>query len=480
MRTRLSDNDLRSVRARADLEHLRSCARCQEFGSALRWRPPQLAALAPPPASAPALAAAGAAAGAPALRPQPGSSRAPAPRSRGGGRGGGGGGGGGAARRPFPLAPGSRNFRAALVGLVALALAAVTIVPALVGSDDPPAPPAVVAAGAFPDRLYVPNGLEGTVDVIDPSNFRILDRLDVGRMPQHVIPSWDMKRLYVLNAGSNTVTQIDPKTATKVKTIAVPGPDNLYWTIDGKTAVVVSENLARVDFRHPDTFSLIKGLPIPGNGPNHLDFSGDGSFMVLTTELDGRAFRIDTKRMEISGQMQFSEGSRPVDVMLIPSAPAPAGEAGAAGEARLRTADFSGSTEFFVADQGRDGVAVVDGARMRQTAFIPTGKGAHGFALSHDGRWLYVTNRLGGSISRIDVQSRAVTDTWNVGGSPDMVQVSPDGRSLNASNRFDGTVTVLDAETGKVLRTITVGAGPHGLCRFPQPARLSTGHCVFR
>src|SRR5207248_94767 len=51
MRTQLSDNDRREPRGRADVEHLRTCARCQEFGAALRWRPPQLAALAPPPGS---------------------------------------------------------------------------------------------------------------------------------------------------------------------------------------------------------------------------------------------------------------------------------------------------------------------------------------------------------------------------------------------------------------------------------------------
>jgi YVTN family beta-propeller protein len=70
--------------------------------------------------------------------------------------------------------------------------------------------------------------------------------------------------------------------------------------------------------------------------------------------------------------------------------------------------------------------------------------------------------------------------TWQVGGNPDMVQLSPDGKTLWTTNRFDGTVTVVNASTGKVERTIAVGAGPHGLCMFPQPGRFSTGHCMFR
>src|SRR5207244_3222447 len=212
----------------------------------LRWRPPQLAALAPPPGSmALAPSTAGAAVGAPPLRPrpQPGPSREPAPRPGRGGRG-----GGGATRRPFPIDPGSRGFRAGLVGLVVIALGAVAVVPTLVSSKHaaPPGAPGRAAAGGFPEPLYVPNGPEGTV--------------------------------------------------------------------------VVGENLGRVDFRDPNDFRLIKSIPIPGSGPNHLDFSGDGSFLVVTTELDGKAFRIDTKRMAITGQLQFPEGSRPVDVMLVPEA----------------------------------------------------------------------------------------------------------------------------------------------------------------
>jgi YVTN family beta-propeller protein len=277
-----------------------------------------------------------------------------------------------------------------------------------------------------------------------------------------------------------------------VKTIDVPGPDNLYWTIDGKMAVVVGENLGRVDFRDAETFKLVKSVDIPGSGPNHMDFSGDGSFAVVTTELDGKAFRIDTKRMAISGELQFPEGSRPVDVMLVPEAASmpSSGSGSSSGESTMAdgasmesSMGYLGtSTEFFVADQGRDGVAVVEagGQTMRQIDFIPTGRGAHGFGMSHDGRTLYITNRLAGTVSRIDVATRKVTATFPVGGSPDMIQVSPDGKTLWTSNRFDGTVTVFDANTGAVLRTITVGAGPHGLCMFPQPAKFSTGHCMFR
>jgi YVTN family beta-propeller protein len=66
--------------------------------------------------------------------------------------------------------------------------------------------------------------------------------------------------------------------------------------------------------------------------------------------------------------------------------------------------------------------------------------------------------------------------TWNVGGSPDMVQVSPNGKQLWVSNRFGTTIEAISTSTGRVIRQIVVGVDPHGLSYFPQPGRFSLGH----
>ena len=113
---------------------------------------------------------------------------------------------------------------------------------------------------------------------------------------------------------------------------------------------------------------------------------------------------------------------------------------------------------------------------MEEIGFLPTGKGAHGLNVSRDATLLYVSNRLGGSISVIDLATRQVAATWQVGGSPDMMQVSADGRQLWVSNRFHGSVTVIDTGSGDVIKTIPTGAGAHGLTLFPQPGRFSVGH----
>jgi YVTN family beta-propeller protein len=303
----------------------------------------------------------------------------------------------------------------------------------------------------LPARVYVPNSEDGTIDVINPATFRVVKRFRVGLIPHHVTPSWDLKRLYVDNEGSSSLTVIDPRTGRPMRTIRVPFPYNLYFTPDGRKAIVAVERLDRLDFRDPQTWRLLKSVPIRWPGVDHLDFSADGRYLLASTEYGGVVVKVDTVTMKITGHVNV--GGLPIDVRLAPD-----------------------GSVFYVANQGRGGVSIIDPIAMKEVGFLPTGAGAHGLAESRDTKSLYVSNRLAGTISVISFRTRRVQATWPVGGNPDMPQVSPDGRQLWVSNRFDGTVGVVNTRTGRVLHTIPVGLSPHGLCYFPNAGRLSLGH----
>ena len=100
----------------------------------------------------------------------------------------------------------------------------------------------------FPARIYVPNTVSNSVDVIDPESFKVIEHFEVGRQPQHVTPSYDLKHLWVLNDLGDSVTEIDPATGAKGKTIFVKDPYNMYYTPDGQFAVVVAEREAEAEF----------------------------------------------------------------------------------------------------------------------------------------------------------------------------------------------------------------------------------------
>ena len=89
------------------------------------------------------------------------------------------------------------------------------------GITDPTLAPAV---RGIPTRVYVPDNDSNDVRVIDPRTFRVVRTFPVGREPQHITPSWDLRHLYAGNVYSNSLTEIDPKSGRPVRTISVPDP----------------------------------------------------------------------------------------------------------------------------------------------------------------------------------------------------------------------------------------------------------------
>jgi YVTN family beta-propeller protein len=326
-----------------------------------------------------------------------------------------------------------------------------------------------VVGGAL-SRVYVPNRRSNSVSVIDPATLAVVDRFAVGPSPQHVVPSWDLKTLWVANNGSRrnsgSLTPIDPKAGKPGNAIPVDDPYNLYFTPDGHSAIVVAERHKRLDFRDPQTMALQESIAASGcSGINHADFSIDGRYAIFTCEFRGGGLvKIDLVNHQVLGYLRFAKKGMPQDIRISPD-----------------------GTRFYVADMHADGVYVVDGDSFTQTDFIPTGVGTHGLYPSRDGKELYVANRGShstrgashgkGSIAVIDFATGKVEHTWPIpgGGSPDMGNVSIDGRQLWLSGRFDNVVYDINTTTGAV-KTVAVGLEPHGLTVWPQPGRYSLGH----
>jgi len=306
----------------------------------------------------------------------------------------------------------------------------------------------------LPARVYVPNSKAGSVDVIDPRTFKVIDHYRVGFIPHHIAPAWDMSALYVDNEGSSSLTVLDIHTGRPTGQIPIPFPYNIYFTPDGTKAIDVVERLQRVEFRDwRHGWKLLKSVGIPWPGADHMDFSADGSYFMISTEYSGVVAKIDVVNMKLAGFVHV--GGLPIDVKLSPD-----------------------GSVFYVTNQGRMGVSVIDPVAMKEIQFIPTGRGAHGLQVSRDTKSLYVSNRLEASISVINFASRSVTAKWTIagGGSPDMLQLSPDGSQLWASGRYHATVYVFDTTSGDVLAKIPVGAEDHGLTYFPNAGLHSLGH----
>ena len=303
-------------------------------------------------------------------------------------------------------------------------------------------------------RIYVPNSESGTVDVIDPRTFRVVGHFQVGGRPQHVVPSWDLKTLYVNNNDGNSLTPVNPRTAHPGPAIPVDDPYNLYFTPDGRFAIVVAERNDRLDFRDRTTLKLTHSLALPCKGINHMDFSADNRYLIASCEFSGELVKVDVERQRVVGTLALAGGSMPQDVKLSP-------------DGRV----------FYIADMQAGGVWKVDGEHLNVTGFLATGKGAHGLYPSRDAKFLYVSNRGAGTVSVVSFATQAIVQTWQIpGGSPDMGGVSADGRVLWLTGRYNQEVYAIDTRTGRLRARIKVGKGPHGLSVWPQPGRYSLGH----
>ena len=178
---------------------------------------------------------------------------------------------------------------------------------------------------------------------------------------------------------------IDPKTGKPGTPVEVPDAYNMYFTPDGRSAIVVAEAMRRLEFRDPHTMALQGYINVPQcSGINHADFSVDGSYAIFTCEYNNSLVKIDMVHRTLIGMLRLAAGHMPQDIRVSPD-----------------------GSVFFVADMLGDGVVVVSGERFKEIGFIPTGVGAHGLYPSRDGKRLYVSNRGTHNLAGVQARARA-------------------------------------------------------------------------
>src|SRR5690349_15347445 len=245
------------------------------------------------------------------------------------------------------------------------------------------------ATRGVPYRIYVPDSGGSTVTVINPATDKVITTYQAGLNPQHVVPGYGMRTLYVTNDLANSLTPINPMTGRPAgKNIPVDDPYNMYYTPDGQYAIVVAEARQNLDLRDPKTFALRHRIHVACAGVDHIDFAATGAYLIATCEFGGRLVRVDLHTLKVVGYLNLP-GSAPQDIKLDP-----------AGQI------------FYVADKNHGGVWLVNAATFRLAGFIPTGPAAHGPYPNRDASVLYVTNRGNGTITVISFATRRIITTW--------------------------------------------------------------------
>jgi YVTN family beta-propeller protein len=142
----------------------------------------------------------------------------------------------------------------------------------------------------------------------------------------------------------------------------------------------------------------------------------------------------------------------------------------------------AGSERLYVSDERGGNVVIVDPSSASVIARIPVGKRPRGIQVSPDHKRVYVAlsgSPMGGpnvdesklpppdrrydGIGVVDIESQKLINTYQSGADPETFALSRDGKTLYVSNEDSGMLSAVDLAKGAVTRTVAVGSEPEGV-----------------
>ncbi len=269
----------------------------------------------------------------------------------------------------------------------------------------------MLAAGSLPSaqssssRLLVLNKENADMAIVDPSSGKVLARVPVGQGPHELVTSTDGKIAYASNYGTG------------------PAPGHTISMID----IAAQKELRRIDVA-------------PLSRPHGLEFAN--GTLYFTIEADKKIARYDPAADKID--WQFETGQNGTHMVL------------ASKDAKT----------FFTSNIGGNSVSIVQqgaGGSWSQTV-VPVGKGPEGIDLSPNGREVWSAHSQDGAISIIDVATKKVVQTFDVGTKrSNRVKLTRDGKFALVSDLSAGELVVVDAPARKVIKHVPLGNGPAGI-----------------
>lgn len=280
---------------------------------------------------------------------------------------------------------------------------------------------------------FVINSNDASISLLDVDTRRELRRVPMLREPHHMALTPDHKSLVVGDTAGNTLFFLDPHSGAIQRQVTISDPYQLQYSPDGRYLTIAGLARAQIDIYDAATLKLLHRVPARSL-PSHINYAPDSSVVFVSLQGTDRLTAIETA----SGRVLWTSkvGRTPAGVLW--------------NRGRLLVG-IMGEAHFAVVDP-------VDGHVERT---VETGRGAHTMFVSHDGKLIYATNRVDGTLTVIDPVSLTVLRTISVPGGPDDLDFAPDGR-IWATLRFAQSVAVIDPASAAIER-LPVGRSPHGI-----------------
>jgi YVTN family beta-propeller protein len=293
---------------------------------------------------------------------------------------------------------------------------------------------------------------ENAMVIVDPANGKVVGRVPTtGQDPHELAVSGDGKLAFASNysgntaQGGNSISVIDiaaRKTLHRVDLTPLGRPHGL-WFADGKLYFTVEANMAigRYD-PAPNKVDWILGT---GQDRTHMILVTKDLKTIFTSNVSSNTISIIERGSQRQGPPGGFGGPPPGG----PGGPPPDGSRGGPPPGGPRG--------------GPPG-----GPGWKHT-IVSVGRGPEGFDLSPDGKEIWTAHMNDGGVSVIDVATKKVVRTIDVGArAPNRLKFTTDGKLALISEIGGGGLVVVDTTSGTVRKRLRLGRGASGILVPPD------------
>jgi YVTN family beta-propeller protein len=297
-----------------------------------------------------------------------------------------------------------------------------------------------VVAQSTPSRsLLALSKHDHTLAIVDPQTLKVIARAPVGVDPHEVIASSDGKTAYVSIYGGgryhslSVIDLVSQKALPDIDTGALNGPHGLTFAA-GK--VWFTAEAAKAIASYDPASAKIDWIMGTGQNRTHMLYVSPDAKQIYTTNVSSATVSVLEK------------------VTLPPMGPPPG----------------------MKPPQGSQPPPSPPGANQPRTdwnqTIIPVGRGDEGFDVSPDGRELWTANAQDGTLSVVDLGTRAVTATLDAKTfGANRLKFSPDGKLVLISMLGGGDLVIYDAASRKEFKRVPIGHGAAGILVDPEGNR---------
>jgi YVTN family beta-propeller protein len=202
---------------------------------------------------------------------------------------------------------------------------------------------------------------------------------------------------------------------------------------------------------------VLAAMLLVGQGARPADAAAAAERLYVSDETGGNVVLVDPQQASVVARIAV--GKRPRGIQISPD------------HTRVYVA-LSGSpiggpnvdeSKLPPPDRRYDGIGVVDLRSQKLIHTYQSGADPEAFALSHDGKVLYVSNEDVGKMSAVDLVNGTVRASVDVGAEPEGVAVSADDRIVYVTCETANSVYVVDARSMKVIATIPTEKRPRAI-----------------